>query len=92
MKRISNKKAKDLAEYTKEKQVWIKAHPVCERCGDQSTDLHHSRGRIGRLLRAEVFWMPLCRYCHTWVHENPKDAREHGYICEEGEWNTYPDE
>lgn len=98
IKPISAKRAVELREYQKEKKLWLKEHRCCERCGSHTDtnhvviDLHHVRGRVGKLLRAQHFWMPLCRQCHNWVHENPTPAREQGFLAELGDWNRYEDD
>lgn len=101
MKPMSDKRAAEMVEYRKEKKAWLESQPVCERCGcvfaDEimltpvEPDLHHKRGRTGRLLRDQRFWIALCRDCHDWVHNNMAEARNMDLLCELGEWNTYPD-
>lgn len=94
---MSKKRAEEMKLYRKEKEIWLKENKCCARCGDHvaigaEIDLHHVRGRVGKLLRAQHFWMPLCRYCHNWVHDNPKEAREKGFLAQLGDWNRYEDE
>lgn len=60
------------------------------KCGNPKVDLHHSRGRVKALLCLTEFWIPLCRKCHDWVRDNPKDARWLGLLCKEGDWNKVP--
>jgi hypothetical protein len=81
--------------YHKEVAVWKKTHP-CAVCGAKKVDNHHSRGRHGTLLRDQRFWIPLCRFHHTVVHDNISlarisevtvDGRTLPLMCAEGEWN-----
>lgn len=52
---------------------------VCRRCSKESTDIHHSQGKIGSLLNDMDYFIPLCRECHTWVEEHPKQAKQEGF-------------
>lgn len=56
-----------------------------------STERHHTRGRIGRLLNWRPGQMPSCRGHRTWPHDNPSRARKLGILCEAKDWNVYPD-
>lgn len=50
-------------------------------------DCHHSRGKLGPLLMDERFWVPTCRSLHSWIQDNPAEARTLGLLCEKGLWN-----
>ena len=55
---------------------------LCVRCAGPGADWHHRRGRS---VKDEHTHCPcngvtLCRTCHNWVHANPADAQEKGYI------------
>lgn len=96
MKPMSDKRASEMVEYRKEKKEWLRSQYVCVKCGlgasgdSRGLDLHHKRGRTGRLLRCQEFWIPLCRDCHEWVHKNMEQARKMDLLCQLGEWNVYP--
>lgn len=55
----------------------------CERC---LTDVHpayahrhhRQRRRVGGDRLANL--LVLCQSCHTWIHDHPRNAREHGWI------------
>lgn len=56
-------------------------NPICQICNKRkTTDVHHKAGRIGCLLFEVSLFMALCRKCHREVHDNPKIAREKGYL------------
>jgi len=57
---------------------------------DRLNEVHHMRGRAGSLLCDERFWIALSKQGHRWVHENPEKARNMGFLCAKGEWNTPP--
>jgi hypothetical protein len=82
----------DMREYRKLKREYLKYHTTCQGpCapGTPSQDVHHKRGRIGRLLCEVNHWLPVCRGCHDWIHKNIEEARKLGLICEPGQWNVY---
>lgn len=54
------------------------------------TEVHHTRGRVGGLLLEKRFWLGLSKAGHRWVHSNIEKARECGWICDKGLWNTEP--
>ena len=54
--------------------------PICQRCGtNPSQDIHEvvRRSQGGSILD-EANLRALCRLCHTWVTEHPKQAEEEG--------------
>lgn len=53
-----------------ENQICCAQLPVCTY---QATDVHHARGR-GIYLLATNTWKPVCRSCHDWIEEHPKEA------------------
>jgi hypothetical protein len=89
---MSARRAAALLEYAKAKRQFLAANPKCQRvgCRHDSEDLHHIRGRVGALLTMQEFWKALCRRCHNWVGDHPKEARSEGLLCQPGEWNKVP--
>ena len=56
--------------------------PICQRClSDRSHDIHElkSRSRGGSITEIDNL-VALCRPCHTWVTQNPKEAHEQGWL------------
>lgn len=51
-------------------------------------DIHHMRGRLGKLLTDERYFMAVCRKAHLWIHDNIELARQRGWICETGKWGV----
>lgn len=43
---------------------------------NQSSEVHHWAGRIGRLLCYVPFFRAFCNACRTWPHVHPSKARE----------------
>jgi hypothetical protein len=78
--------------YRHERVVFLAEHPICQLAGCRraSTDLHHTRGRLGPLLLLKRFWRAVCRKHHNWIGDHPQEARAIGMLCQPGEWNTVP--
>ena len=56
--------------------------PTCQRClSDRSQDIHElkSRARGGSITDVDNL-VALCRTCHNWVTQNPKEAKEQGWL------------
>lgn len=81
IKQVSRKQRARLAEYGPRAAQFKRDNPTCNICStDKTSDVHHVRGRTGEWLMDERFWLPVCRRCHSWIHENPGDARKKGYL------------
>lgn len=72
--------------YAKERIPLVKAMledgTWCARCqAKQATEVHElkSRARGGSITDPDNC-VPLCHECHRWVTENPKQAREDGWL------------
>lgn len=78
---VSRKRRADMAAYAALRKVFLAGPPEvrCRCCAvNPATDVHHTRGRAGKLLLDVRYWLPLCRSCHRWVGENPEAARRLG--------------
>ena len=42
-------------------------------------DVHHAKGR-GKYLLDESTWLPVCRWCHDFIHNNVKWSYENHYM------------
>lgn len=80
VKKVSDKRAEQNAEYLAEHEPWLKEHDKCEACGDPSEEVHHKNGRFGERLLDQAYWMAVCKVCHREIHANPEWAREQGYL------------
>lgn len=79
--RLSPKRAKEEREYTKERKKHLAENNRCELkilgvCTHVATTIHHSKGRIGKLLLDKKWWKRGCMECHQWVEEHPDKAKE----------------
>lgn len=57
----------------------IKRDAQCIRCGGPGAELHHRQRRrdAGHPVEGLIF---VCRTCHTYIHANPDEARDNGWI------------
>ncbi len=76
----SEKRKEQERIYAQVSKVYKESNPNCECCGNKATDIHHKNGRNGDRLNDVKFFMSVCRTCHTYIHEHPKEARENGYL------------
>lgn len=98
LKKQSKARAREMRLYYEEKTEFLlrPENLVCAICRVlgvspmAATEVHHSRGRIGRLLRDQRFWVGSCRSCREIPHSRPAWAREMGLLCKASEWNVYP--
>lgn len=80
LKKVSGKRAKELAAYSALRKSWFDAHPNCEVCNSPATDIHHKWNRENERLNDTAYWMSVCRGCHSELHLNPIWARENNYL------------
>jgi hypothetical protein len=55
-------------------------HPISNRL----SEVHHRRGRVGRLLLDDRHWMPVSKSGHRWIHKHPNLARERQWLAQPG--------
>ena len=80
-KRISIKSLKRMAEdrlYLKKRKEYLTAHIRCEvkGCNRVSEDIHHKKGRVGKLLFDERYFLSVCRIHHAEIEIKPSWAKE----------------
>jgi hypothetical protein len=80
IKSVSERRLLALKEYRVVRDAYMRDHKICEHpeCSSPSTELHHSKGRIGKLLTNPLYFKALCNSCHFWVEKNPILAKELG--------------
>lgn len=82
--KISMKSLKRKVEdklYAKKKKEYLTAHIRCEvkGCNKVSESLHHKKGRVGKLLYNERFFMGVCNEHHRKIEDFPEWAIKEGY-------------
>jgi hypothetical protein len=80
IKSVSDKRLLALKEYRVVRDAYMRDHKICEHpeCNSPSTELHHSKGRIGKLLTDPLYFKALCHSCHFFIEQNPILAKELG--------------
>jgi hypothetical protein len=60
---------------------YLAVHPRCVRCDMSADDIHEplTRARGGPILD-DANALPVCRSCHSWIHDNPRDATAAGWL------------
>ena len=80
--KISPALKKQLPLYDKLSTAFKAMHPYCQAklpgCGSITTDVHHKKGRGIELCNVQ-FFLAVCRQCHTWIEEHPKESLEMGF-------------
>ena len=64
------------------KRLQFLAQPRNQRCpitGQMTTEIHHKKGRVGKLLLDQNYWLAVSREGHRKIEENPEWAKEMGY-------------
>lgn len=78
----SKKMEKEMKLYLKDKADFLKPGDQCELntdvCRGEATVIHHTRGKIGKLLRDKRYWKKSCVHCNNRVEEKDADARAKG--------------
>lgn len=83
------RKLKGLAEFPKQSKrdeqakyykklaaAFLKAHPLCAcGCGRKSAEVHHMRGRVGKLLTDVTYFKAVSRTCHRRIENTPALAK-----------------
>ncbi len=94
IRKVSKKLSSRLREYMKVRDAFLKAHWFCEwtlreRAFNneittapipRATEIHHVRGRVGTLLTDTNYFMAVSAEGHRWIHANPKQSYERGYM------------
>lgn len=93
LKSVSKKRQRQNQEYNKVRDVFLKENPKCMACvngvcSGKATEIHHKRGRVGRLLCDARFFLAICRPCHNWIGDNGADARRLGLLAVASEFNV----
>lgn len=74
IKKVSDKRAKEMQLYLKKRKIFLEQHKLCEAnleiCTRQAFQVHHSCGRSNKLLNQEEFWIAICDSCHKKITED----------------------
>jgi hypothetical protein len=91
--------SKRMVEYGKAAKDYLAKFTICsslwpdDLCMAISTEVHHKKGRAGKLLMDQKHWLPVCAKCHSRIHAQPALAEKYGNLDPSG-WRharrTYP--
>jgi hypothetical protein len=84
---MSAKRRKESDEYRKLRIEFLRLNPTCMRCGKPAQCIHHWAGRRSNYLRVETF-RASCIACNDFAKNDPKAAREEGWIAPVGVYLT----
>lgn len=79
--RRSKKRTIEELQYNSDRIIFL-AKPenqICPITKQQTTEVHHQKGRIGKLLLDQRFWIALSTEGHRQVELNPEWAKENGF-------------
>lgn len=100
MRRVSKARQKQNAEYRVKRKAFLKNrycavgilvghfYPgVLTKNGviREATEIHHARGRSGKMLLIERWWIPVSRQGHEWIETHRKEAQERFWVNNEGQ-------
>lgn len=75
----SKKTASLTAKYLKARIKYLDGK-ICPITGRPATEIHHVNGKEYERLIDEDYWLGVTRDGHIKIHDNPKWAREKGYL------------
>tara|TARA_R100000808_G_scaffold2522_1_gene9916 strand:+ start:4729 stop:5070 length:342 start_codon:yes stop_codon:yes gene_type:complete len=91
--KVSAKRRAELKIYRKLRKQFLDENPKCAVYPNKkATDIHHVRGRAGRLYLCTRYWLAVCRQAHIRIGEEPEWARANGFLAQRGEWGKQPEE
>lgn len=85
MKPRAARRSVEEREYSRLRKEWLEKYPLCQcslsdsPCGKKATEIHHKKGRAGKLLNDTRYWMSVCRSCHDFIERHGQWAKEMGY-------------
>lgn len=88
IKQMSDKRKKESFVYSKKRKTFLalpenKYCPVAKAVFNETllTDqVHHKKGRVGKLLLYVPFWLAVSDKGHKWIHANPEQAYELNFL------------
>lgn len=83
--RIRRKQRSGLAEYNKARealaeQAAYRCQARTPNCNGQLEQVHHRKGRDGELLTNPEYLLGVCYPCHSYIHANPSESYERGWM------------
>ncbi len=83
IKKLSDKRSKENTVYLLKRLIFLKENPVCQikttGCTGEATQVHHTKGRTGKVLTDERYFKSTCDNCHRYENEHPEWSKENGH-------------
>lgn len=80
IKKVSDKMRERLRLYYKVRETYLDGNIGCEAklsgCNGTATEIHHKAGKTGDLLFNDDYFLAVCRPCHHWIEDNPREAKQ----------------
>lgn len=79
--RRSDKRAEEERVYNQLRKIFLSdpKNKTCPVTKKPATEVHHKKGRVGKLLLDVRYWLAVSRDGHRWIEEHPDEAKELGY-------------
>lgn len=78
IQKLSGKRKQEMFQYLKLRQEFLPGK-ICPVTGNKATEIHHMRGRIGKLLLDTKYWLPVTREGHIKIENNSDWAYKNGF-------------
>lgn len=79
---VSKKRRVEMDKYSALREAFLVAKPMCEAhlvgCTGKSTEVHHTKGRVGDNYLKIGTWLAVCRACHSHIELHPGEAKDLG--------------
>ena len=75
----STKREEQIRQYSEDRLAFLEENKVCPVTKGRTTQIHHKKGRIGKLYLDKDYWLAVSAEGHKWIEENPIKAKELGY-------------
>lgn len=81
IKQVSSKRARQNQAYSVMRRMFLEHNPKCEIFPHlDATEIHHKKKRNGDRLLDSTLWMAVSRKGHLYIHANPEEAYEKGWL------------
>lgn len=85
IRKFSKKRSKQNQEYLSEREKFLRdpQNQICPITGNQTTEIHHKKGRRDSMLNNKEFWLAVSSEGHKQIHDNAGWSYENGYLIKQ---------
>jgi hypothetical protein len=81
IRRRRPEREKEERKYSVKAKVFLMLNPRCGVFPElRSNQVHHKKGRSGKMLLEEKYFMAVSQAGHDWIRDNAAEALEKGYV------------